>query len=272
MQKKLLVAALGALFALPVLAEDAAVTQHKEDIHVIPASEHTVTANVALVSDYVYRGVSQTFRQPAIQGGFDYAHSSGVYLGVWSSNVSNVSYNGGSQEIDFYGGYKGQVNDDLNYDIGLLQYYYPNAVTAAAPAVSNKYDTLEAYAAVNYKFVGAKYSYALTDFFGANTTTGARGNTRGSGYLDLYANYEVIPKLTLGAHVGHQSISNGGATFLGYTDYKLSISKDINGYVLGAAYVKTNLPTAAETLTNASSGTTKNIGNGRVVLSLSRSF
>lgn len=237
------------------------------------ASPHTVTANVALVSDYTYRGVSQTFRQAAIQGGVDYAHASGIYLGAWSSNVSNASYNGGSQEIDFYGGYKGKVNDDLNYDIGLLEYYYPNAVTVAAPAPSNKYDTLEAYAAVNYKFVGAKYSYALTDFFGVNAITpGALGSTKGSGYLDLYANYEVIPKLTLGAHVGHQSVANGGTASLAYTDYKLSVGKDINGYVLGAAYVKTNLPTTATTITNANSGTTKDIGNGTVVLSLSRSF
>jgi len=231
------------------------------------ASPHTFTANVALVSDYTYRGVSQTFRQATIQGGFDYAHASGIYLGVWSSNVSAYSYNGGSQEIDFYGGYKGKVNDDLNYDIGLLQYYYPNAATTTTVV---KYDTLEAYAAVNYKFVGAKYSYALSDFFSANTTTGALGNTRGSGYLDLYANYEVIPKLTLGAHVGHQSVTNGGTAYLGYTDYKLSVNKDINGYVLGAAYVKTNLPTAATTFTNA--GVTKDIGKGTVVLSLSRSF
>jgi uncharacterized protein (TIGR02001 family) len=237
-----------------------------------PVSPHIFTANVALVSDYTFRGVSQTFRQPAIQGGIDYGHSSGIYLGVWSSNVSNVSYLGGSQEIDFYGGYKGKVNDDLNYDIGLLEYYYPNAVTAPAPAASNKYNTLEAYGAVNYKFVGAKYSYSLTDFFGANTLTGATGSTKGSGYLDLYANYEVAPKLTLVAHAGHQSVSNGGSIFLGYSDYKLGVTKDINGYVLGVAYIKTNLPTAATTYTNANSGTTKNIGDGAVVWSVTRAF
>jgi uncharacterized protein (TIGR02001 family) len=234
------------------------------------ADDFTLSTNVALVSDYTYRGVSQTFRAPAIQGGFDVAHASGAYLGVWSSNVSNSMYNGGSQEIDLYGGYKGKVNDDVNYDIGLLEYYYPSAATATTPAV--KYNTLEAYAAVNYKFAGAKYSYALTDFFAANTTTGALGSTKGSGYLDLYANYEVMPKLTVGAHVGHQSVAHGGTVFLGYTDYRLSVSKDINGYVLGAAYVKTNLPTAATTVTNASTGATKNIGNGAMVLSVSRAF
>jgi uncharacterized protein (TIGR02001 family) len=253
MQKKLIVAALGTLFALPAMAEE--------------ASPHTFSANVALVSDYTFRGVSQTFRQPALQGGFDYAHASGVYLGVWSSNVSGYSYSGGSQEVDFYGGYKGKVSDDLNYDIGLLQYYYPNAATLTTVV---KYDTLEAYAAVNYKFVGAKYSYALSDFFSANATTGALGKTNGSGYLDLYANYEVMPKLTLGAHAGHQSVRNGGAAYLGYTDYKISISKDVNGYVFGAAYVKTNLPSTATTFTNA--GVTKDIGKGALVLSLSRTF
>src|SRR5947209_8402890 len=72
-----------------------------------PASPHTLTANAAFVTDYRFRGISQTFKLPAVQAGFDYSHSSGFYLGTWGSNVSGNQYpNGNSMEMDLYGGYK----------------------------------------------------------------------------------------------------------------------------------------------------------------------
>lgn len=77
-----------------------------------PASPHTFTGNVGLVSDFVYRGISQTHTQPAVQGGFDYAHASGLYAGIWGSSISWVSDGlGGSYplELDIYGGYKGSL-------------------------------------------------------------------------------------------------------------------------------------------------------------------
>ena len=107
---KLLVAALGALFAFPALAEDAAATKHKENIHVIPASSHTLTSNVSLVSDYLYRGISQSGQKPAIQGGFDYARSGGFYAGVWGSSISTLSDAGIAEnaglELDTYLGFR----------------------------------------------------------------------------------------------------------------------------------------------------------------------
>src|SRR5260221_1043536 len=64
-----------------------------------------VTGNMTLVTDYRFRGISQTLGRPAIQGGFDYAHESGLYLGNWNSNVSSAAgYPGGNLEMDFYGG------------------------------------------------------------------------------------------------------------------------------------------------------------------------
>ena len=58
------------------------------------APEHTVTSNVGIVSDYVFRGITQNMSAPAIQGGFDYAHSSGLYAGVWGSNVGWITGSG----------------------------------------------------------------------------------------------------------------------------------------------------------------------------------
>src|SRR5881227_942592 len=86
-----------------------------------------VTGNMTLVSEYRFRGIDQTFGKPAIQGGVDYSHASGVYLGNWNSNVSqNAGYPGGSIEMDFYGGWK-KAFGDLGLDIGAIYYYYPGS-------------------------------------------------------------------------------------------------------------------------------------------------
>src|SRR3954468_10934767 len=121
MKKILLVSAVASALGAPLAA-------------VAADSPHTFTANVGLVSDYRFRGISQTFKEPAIQGGFDYSHSSGFYAGTWASNVyGNANsaggpvYAGASMEWDFYGGYKFEPMKDLTLDVGLLQYYYPNA-------------------------------------------------------------------------------------------------------------------------------------------------
>jgi len=88
-------------------------------------SPHSVTANIGVVSDYMWRGVSQTQDDPAVQGGLDYAHASGFYAGTW---ISNVDWGGDdpNYELDVYGGYGGSVNDDFSYDINTIYYAYPD--------------------------------------------------------------------------------------------------------------------------------------------------
>ena len=149
---------------------------------------------MTVASDYRFRGISQTFKQPALQGGFDYAHSSGFYLGNWNSNVSGNQYNNGAGlEMDFYGGYKFEVMPDFTADVGLLYYYYPGAKIGNT---GERYDNGEIYFAGAYKWFSAKYSYGLTDFFGLNNTTAAipRGGSKGSGYLDLNATLKLPRK------------------------------------------------------------------------------
>ena len=86
-----------------------------------PAAEPAspLTGNLAIVSDYRFRGISQSYRLPAVQGGIDYAHSSGFYLGNWNSSVSGNQYpNGASLEMDFYGGFKIPLADAITLDLG----------------------------------------------------------------------------------------------------------------------------------------------------------
>lgn len=278
MQKiKLFVVALGALFALPALAEDPAVTQHKEDIHAIPASAHTVTSNVSLVSDYLYRGISQTGQKPAIQGGFDYAHSSGFYAGVWGSSISWISdtytatagasgANNAGVELDTYLGFKHSFAADFTYDVGYLRYNYPGSYAPGA----TRADTDEIYGLVGYKWITAKYSYSLGDTFGVP-------DARGTDYIDLSANYPLADAgITLGVHVGKQKYRGSSAAYVAaggpsasYTDYKLNVTKDFSGFVLGLAYSNTNANGGAGQFYNVLG---KDLGRDTLILSLSRSF
>ncbi len=236
MQKtKLLIVALGALFALPALAQEAAVAQHKEGVHVIPASAHTATTNIGLVSNYVWRGLTQTGDKPAIQGGFDYGHASGIYAGIWGSNISWVSDAGiatnASVELDAYFGFKSSFAEDFTYDIGYVRYMYPGTYNPGFAKV----DTDEIYGAVGYKWVTAKYSYSLSDFFGT-------ADSSGSSYIELNGSYTLEgPGVTLGAHYGEQTVSGAANSGLDYSDYSLKVSKDFSGYVLGALISETDI-------------------------------
>lgn len=81
-----------------------------------------ISANVALSSNYIWRGQTQTLDEPALSGGFDYAHQSGLYLGVWGSNVDFGTDD--NMELDYYGGYTGEAGK-VGYDVGYISYTYP---------------------------------------------------------------------------------------------------------------------------------------------------
>src|SRR6476661_4269067 len=101
-----------------------------------PEPDYTLSYNVGAVTDYRFRGIAQTSKKPAIQGGVDFAHKSGAYLGAWASNVRWVKdFNGatkGSYELDLYGGYKFEIMKDLTGDVGLITYRYPGNNSGAA--------------------------------------------------------------------------------------------------------------------------------------------
>ena len=171
-----------------------------------------ITANVTVVNDYRYRGLTQSNFKPAIQGGFDYAHESGFYIGNWNSSISWISdaaSAGGKNnvsapiEMDFYAGFKKELlGEGFDSDLGVLQYYYP---TTGLPSGATNPNTTEIYAAQNFTFgpvTGfAKFSYAVSTLFGFTNSTG-------SYYPDLTMNYDTgIWGLSLNAHVGYQYVA-----------------------------------------------------------------
>lgn len=205
-----------------------------------PASPHTLSGNIGLYSQYIFRGLNQTDRRPALQGGFDYAHSSGLYLGTWASNISwlrdGSSYTaGGSLEWDFYGGFKGNFGkSDFTYDAGLLYYWYPG--TAASGSV--KADTLEVYGALGWKWIAAKYSYSLN-----NKTFGVT-DSRGTWYLDIGADVPLGNSgLTFNLHWGKQKYSGNAGNnhrLYSYEDWKVGLTYALpKDFTIGVYYTDT---------------------------------
>lgn len=239
-----------------------------------------LSANVTLVNDYRYRGLSQSNFQPAIQGGFDYAHSSGFYIGNWNSSISWISdlastFPGGKSvsapvEMDFYAGYKHDWSTGFIADVGLLQYYYPNSGLGGFEQNPN---TTELYLAQNFTFDSVtgfvKFSYAVTPIFGTPNSTG-------SNYTDLTLNYDTgIWGLSLNAHAGYQYVagnltdnSASNNSIFSYADWKLGVTKDFGSGLSGSmAYVGTNAKNYAYFNPNGT-----NLGRAGFLISLTKTF
>jgi uncharacterized protein (TIGR02001 family) len=223
-----------------------------------------LTANIALTSDYRFRGISQTKKGFAVQGGIDWTGPGGLYLGNWNSTVSDDQYlNGRGIEMDLYGGYKVEIAKDLTLDLGAIYYIYPGAYYSGFSG-KPRYSNFEVYAGLSSGPFSAKAYYALSNFFGLSNTTGGSGDSKGSYYLDLGYSAEIMPKLTLGAHIGYQSVKNYGD--FSYADYKLGLTYDLAGWMLGANVYTTN---ADKNLYQVQG---KKLGETGLVLSVSRTF
>jgi len=250
-----------------------------------PASPHTVTGNVGLFSEYRFRGIDQTFGKPALQGGFDYAHSSGFYAGNWNSSINEgAGFPGGSLEMDFYGGFKKSFGD-FGIDIGAIYYFYPGTdagpttqytpVNASGTTASGTIDNKEIYIGASWKFLSLKYYHSLDDYFGMP-------GSKNTNYIDLGATWDLGNGWGINGHVGQlkfKGVVNGD-----YTDWKLGVTKDIAGYVFGLAYVDTNAKGDCATaqfycfgngsFDGATLGPTKtkDAGDSTVIISVSKSF
>ena len=292
MKKLALATTLSAALAAPAIAQ----TPDPGQADAAPVAATTtapLTGNLGLFSSYRFRGIDQTFGKPALQGGFDYAHASGFYVGNWNSNVSSgAGFPDGNLEMDFYGGYKATFGD-VGIDVGAIYYYYPGSdasglgIGANSGAVNNK----ELYIGGSWKFLSLKYFYSVDDYFSlrgvdsAGVSTGK--NTHGSQYLDLSANYDLGDGWGINAHVGRlnlKNVHNGD-----YTDWKLGVTKDLSGWLVALSYVDTNASgncSGASTyqpycFTNSNSDNhgvitfgshTKDAGRAIAVLSVSRTF
>lgn len=227
-----------------------------------PFAKTNFSGTATLTSDYVFRGLSQTNEDPAAQASFEYKHPVGVFLGVWGSTVDDT-ISDGNAEIDLYGGYRGQIFDNLGYELSIIYYWYPGG--ASDPEL----DYVEFHGGLNYTFaglplepsVGVGFNYS-PDFFGED----------GSGYFYNGTLRFTLPYgVGLGLELGYQDVKGDKTTGNGrglngndgydYLFWKAGLSKEVLGFNLDVSYYDTN----EEEYFGP-------IGDSRVVFSISRSF
>jgi uncharacterized protein (TIGR02001 family) len=195
--------------------------------------EHELSFNIAGVSDYRYRGISQSRLKPALQGGADYTNNAnGFYAGTWLSTIkwTKDAGGGGEVEMDLYFGKRGEITKDVSYDIGALAYVYPSNGLSKIVGFANA-NTTELYGQVGFGPGYVKYSHSVTNLFGFV-------NSKSSGYLDLGANLELGDGYTLNLHAGHQSVKNSSA--YAYSDFKIGVTKEFVGVNFSLAVIGTN--------------------------------
>ncbi|MDX5362570.1 MAG: TorF family putative porin [Pseudazoarcus pumilus] len=239
--KKTLIAA-AVLAATPFVGANVAMAE----------GELPISANISIVSDYAFRGISQTDQRPAIQGGFDWEHDSGFYAGFWASNVSWLNDldlgTNNSLETNLYAGYATSFGP-IGVDVGLLQYYYPGDYGTAYKAAGNDDPhTLEGYIGLSWEFLTFTYSHSFTNLFGYE-------DSKNSKYYNLAASYEIMDGLTLDASYGYSNITGQD----NYKDWKLGVTKSYGGVDFGLHYTDTDISNSR-------------IADGRFILSVGKSF
>ena len=278
MRKSLITTAVLGALAVPsfVFAADAA-----------PAPDLTVAYNIGLYSQYIFRGLTQTDRGPALQGGVDLTHSSGFYLGAWASNISwlrdtNNAYTsapttayqkGGHIELDIYGGYRYTFANGVGIDLGALQYIYPGSRSSGGEGNWASAYTTELYGALSYGWVQAKISSVVSDSawtVGKYNPAVTSKDAQGTYYAELNATIPVsdligakdgiASGITGIAHVARQEFNacrdNDGYS---YTDYKLGLQKSfsegaLNGVNVGGYWTYANTKDSVWTLENRNIG------------------
>jgi uncharacterized protein (TIGR02001 family) len=231
------------------------------------AAQAGVTGNVAFTTDYLFRGVSQSSNNAAIQGTMSYAHESGVYVTAWGSSIASSA---GGLELDTLLGYAGKAGD-VSYDVGVMRYNYPGLnentggyVDASGNPVDTDYN--EVYASVS--FAGAKFGLNYSpDYFAESDK-----------FLYSYLDYsKEVAGIGLFAHVGwnkfddevalNQALGGGGLED-DYLDYKFAVSKTVEGVVLELAYVGSDI----ESDTLLAAGVETGVAEDRAVFTVTKAF
>jgi uncharacterized protein (TIGR02001 family) len=224
----------------------------------------TINGTATVVSDYRFRGLSQTDKDFALQGSITVSHESGLYASVWGSTIDDYVAAGGDQELDLIIGFK-KTFGGTTVDVGALYYYYPGS-RDFIPTYNS--DFIEPYIAVSHALgpvtakVTANYApkqEALDYGFGSEDSL--------YGALDLSAGIPNTP-LSVSAHAGHyftKSFLSAGDT---YTDWNVGVSATFKALTIGVVYVDTNLPD--NFAVNPISG--KDIGKGGVFGTIGVSF
>ncbi|TBR36620.1 MULTISPECIES: TorF family putative porin [Dyella] len=244
-------------------------------------AETTVTGNVAVTSDYLFRGLTQTWAHPAIQGGADLSLDNGFAAGTWASSVSDHSYPHGSMEWDVYASYGTSFGKDWSWRAGVYGYLYPGAELSLPGMHRRSFDTAEANVSLTWKYVTLKYNQALTDYFGVDVEQGYRGDSRGTSYLQVDASVPLSDAWSLLLHAGHTHYTTtlvtplaNGARDPGYSDASVAAKYQISTHVAvtaGLSYAD-NHDFYGKTCSFMQASTCRDVGGSRVFVTLQGTF
>jgi uncharacterized protein (TIGR02001 family) len=280
MNKKILFSALALASAIGLKVQ--AQTAAPADAAAAPAASaapaepvSTLTFNVGAVSDYRYRGLSQTGDKGALQFGADYTDKNGLYVGTWNSTISWIHDTSpssptakGPLETDIYGGYRGGITGDLTYDVGVLQYLYINNNLAGVTNETNA-NTTEVYGSLIYGPAYIKLSDSTSNLFGTI-------NSKGSTYVDIGYNFDFGNGLTSLVHYGNQTIKSPNAAFqvTAYNDYSFALNKDFDGLVVSGTVIGTDFAKRGQHVPDTLTGTgpNKNLSGSTFVLGIKKNF
>lgn len=184
--------------ATPAVAQDAEES----------TSPVSVSANVALTTDYRFRGIGFSDGDIAIQGGIDVAHESGFYVGTWASSIEDSPVFGHT-ELDLYGGWSGEVTDGISADVGLLYYVFPNG--NAGPS-----DFFEPYASISGSLGPAELTVGAAYAWGGQSALGNDDNIYV--YTDVSVGIPDTP-VTVSGHVGYNHGATSATSSLTDEDY-----------------------------------------------------
>lgn len=213
--------------AVPVLA------QNETD----PPSAITVSGSATVVTDYRFRGISQTDKDFAVQGGITVSHQSGAYVGIWGSTIDDYVAAGADQEIDLIAGYKTDIASGTTLDVGMTYYYFPGA-EKIIPGYDS--DVVEFYGSVSHMLgpVTGKVQMAYAPKQAAlSVGDGKEDNFYLSG--DLSTGIPNTP-ITVNAHVGRSFGPSYITVDKGHTDWSLGATYTWKNLTAGVSYVDTD--------------------------------
>jgi uncharacterized protein (TIGR02001 family) len=191
------------------------------------AAQAELTGTVTAVSDYDFRGQSLSAKDPALQGSIDWAAASGFYVGAWASNIDFGDGYDGDIELDLYGGFAGEIEGGMGWDVGLVWYTYPGSSSSNTRSKIEDYPEL--YAGISYQWLELKQWYT-NDYVGSDED---------AWYTEGNASFELPANFTLGLHLGY----NYGDAFDGteYMDYSIGVGYTYSHFDFELKYVDTDL-------------------------------
>ena len=248
-----------------------------------PEPDFSISGNFGITSDYRFRGVSQTNKGPAFQGGFDITHKSGFAAGVWGSNVSEwTAPQGAGLETDIYASYSKEVVG-IGLSVGGISYMYPGSKvgtnTDGYDANKNYWNTQELFAGLSYGPVAYKVSRTMSDYYfslgkdgpGAVSGFTGTGSAKGTLYHDFSFTFGLSEKASIKAHYGILDLKN--STGGDIKDVSISLSYDLgDGYSLGVAGVNTSGMNTAAKGFFTNTATSKKLYDSGGYISITKTF